>query len=182
MSEMFTCKYCGDNLPVRCGAEMADGQRICPECGCVIHLWATRKKDEEVLLTTKYPLLGTATGFSNITALNHNFDMDRVRKNCPDLKEIPVNREEMVEVSSCVDKQFEVDPYWNTRYSAYKALAYRIVKIMEVKPLDDEQLKSEVEDFWKQYIMDFILDKDARELVKEKTDFEALQAMIAEIE
>lgn len=191
MSEMFTCKYCGDNLPVRFGAEMADGQKVCPSCGIAIDMMVSFGRNEMVLLTSKHPFWGDDSGFSNVTTLNAHLNIDKIRADCPDLKEIPLSKEEMDAVASCVAAKNEADPLWNERFSIYKGLAHRIATIMKVKELSEKQLKREVKEFWKEYEDDIeehismgmfgFQGNTDRALIAEKFDFEALMAMIAEI-
>ena len=181
MSDMFTCRFCGDNVPVRFETKMEDGHSVCPECGSVVHLQATLKRNEAVLLTTKHALFGVKTGFSNVTALNGHLAMDRIRADSHDLKEIALNKDEIAEVSACVDKQLEIDPNLLRRYMAYKALSAWIVEIMQEKTLDDKQLEKEVEKYWRQYRIDFCRNEDAQKLALEGTDYKTLKAMIAEI-
>lgn len=191
MSETFTCKYCGDNLPARFGAEMADGQRVCPSCGIAISMMADFGKEEMVLLTSRVPFWGDDSGFSNVTILNPHLNIDKIRADCPDLKEIPLSKEEMAAVDSSVKAKSKVDPLWNDRYSVYKGLAHRIATIMKVKELSEKQLKREVKEFLEEYENDVeqhismgmfgFQGNTDRALIAEKFDFEALNAMIAEI-
>jgi len=190
MSEMFTCKYCGDNLPARFGVELADGQSVCPTCGLEISLLSSFDRDKDVLLITKYPLLGCKTGFTNVAGLSPFLNIDQIRKDCPDLKEITLSREEMAAVASCMKKRYDVDAIWTERYAIYKSIAYRIAKIMEVKPLSEKQIKAEVKDFWDEYEDDWRQSYGVfgytgaveQALIKDKFDFEAIKMMIAEIE
>lgn len=180
--ERFTCKYCGDKVPVRFGFEVEEGQSVCLECGNMIRFLKHLERKDPVLLTTRYQFFGEAIGFSNINAVHWTFDMEKIRKDCPDLKEIPLSQEELETVSSCLTKKVEGDPQWHLRYMAYKSLAHRLVKIMEVKPLSDRQFKKEVKDFWKEFEIDFRRDAEGRALVEEKTDFETLKAMMKTVE
>lgn len=189
MSERFTCKFCGDNIPVRFGAKMADGQGVCPMCGIAIGMMDEFGKNEMVLLTSRYPFWGDDSGFSNVTPMNDYLNIDKIRADCPDLKEIPINKEEMAAVASSVKSKSEADPLWNERYSTYKGIAHRIATIMKVKTLSERQMKREVKEFWEEYAEDLEQNNGwfgyqgntEKELLNEKFDYEALKIMIEEI-
>ena len=180
--ERFICKYCGDKVPVRFGFEVEEGQSVCLECGNFIRFLKSLDREDPVLLTTRYPLFTAYKGFSNVSAVHWSLNMEKIRKDCPYLKEIPLSQEELETVSSCLTKKVEGDPQWNLRYMAYKTLAHRLVKIMEVKTLSDRQFKKEVKDFWKEFEIDYMRNAEGRALVEEKTDFEALKAMMKTVE
>ena len=189
MSDKFTCKYCGDNLPMRFGIELENEQHVCPSCGLAISIMGSFPKEEGVLLITKHPFWGTETGFSDAMALSPIYDMDKVRKSCPDLKEIPLSREEMISVASCVAKNNEADHLRTKRYDIYKSIAHRIATIMKVKTLSERQVKREIKEYWTEYEKDLARNigwlgyqgNDEKELLKEEFDYEALKIMINEI-
>ena len=168
-------------MPVRFCVEMENGQHVCATCASMILLAAHLEKDEAVLLTTKHALFSSVTGFSNASLLNDNLAMDRIRKNCPDLKEIPLNKDEITAVATCMQKKQQEDPNLERGYIAYKALAVEVAQHMKKETLDDKKLKKIDEKFWFDYQVDFCRDNDAIAFAREKTDFATLKAMIAEI-